>query len=182
MNPDNVLRSHSLYAVLRFSALCIGSAHSVRCGNGRKLKFQIVYNYFSINCHTLHTSLGPNRRRVFFCLPVLLLELWKIFSRSISVFVFFFGVRKLIIYRSLICFFLIHSLLHLIQKLFMLFSQPQKLVFCLQSQRILRNLISQFFLCCCCLLASLQLFISVFQETGRKGRSKYVCKGKRIFN
>lgn len=151
------------FAATRFmlfsdSRLSVSVRHSVRCGNGRKLKFQIVYNYFSINCHTLHTSLGPNRRRVFFCLPVLL-ELWKIFSRSISVFVFFFGVRKLIIYRSLICFFLIHSLLHLIRKLFTLFSQPQKLVFGLQSQRILRNLISQFFLCCCCLLALLQLFL-----------------------
>lgn len=51
----------------------------------RKLKFQIVYNYFSINCHTLHTE----QLAIFSLLLLLFWVMEKIFfSTPISVFGF----------------------------------------------------------------------------------------------
>lgn len=87
VNPDNVLRSHSSTHTLFFL-----SRQRSQCDVGRrKLKFQIVYNYFSINCHTLHRAqlhkqiqIQSNILLVFFTSR----RFWimEYFSRSISVF------------------------------------------------------------------------------------------------
>lgn len=95
-------RRRSTYACY-FLSLSFAFDRTVCCvmRGERKLKFQIVYNYFSINCHTLHSP------TVYFLLSWLL-NYWRFFF-SFCRYLFLavvvlFRVRKLIIYRSLICF------------------------------------------------------------------------------
>lgn len=111
VNPDNVLRSHSSTFTLLILCLSLFSPKIAVCDVGRrKLKFQIVYNYFSINCHTLHSTAlqtDSDPVQLFLLHFSSLLNYGRFFSLDICFWVFcvFFWVRKLIIYRSLICFF-----------------------------------------------------------------------------
>lgn len=81
VNPDNVLRSHS--STLCFFSVFVRDARWWARKRERKLKFQIVYNYFSINCHTLHT-----KQLAIFSLLIFWVMEKIFFSTSISVFGF----------------------------------------------------------------------------------------------
>lgn len=113
--------------LIRFSFFL--SRQRSQCDVGRrKLKFQIVYNYFSINCHTLHRAqlhkqiqIQSNILLVFSLLVAF--ELWNIFLARylFSGFLCVFFLSEKINYLQIFDLFLFSMLLHLIQKLFSCF-------------------------------------------------------------